>query len=294
VRSSLSVSRFRPAVARLPSMSADRPGRRSSWLDSASQRHPERRGSAHSEGSTIHSDLDELHENGYCVLRAQFPPSLIDACRIALWPTLLAHIERHEPNRGPHRHYFAMPFDPPCFSPQFFVNDAILQIVRGAMDDRIVADRWGCDVPVQGSTYQDAHVDFARPLFAESPDLSLPPHMLVLSFGLSRITRESGPMEIAPGTHRMPRAAALGAVEAGTIPLQPVELEIGDVLIRHPWALHRGSPNTTSTPRALVSIRYVRRWYADDSRDVSSIPRAVWNGLSEAQQRVMRFPVAAS
>ena len=187
-----------------------------------------------------------------------------------------------------------MPFDPPCFSPQFFVNDAILQIVRGAMDDRIVADQWGCDVPVQGSTYQNAHADFARPLFAESPDLSLPPHMLVVSFGLSRITRESGPMEIAPGTHRMPRAAALGAVEAGTIPLQPVELEIGDVLIRHPWALHRGSPNTTSTPRALVSIRYVRRWYADDSRDVSSIPRAVWNGLSEAQQRVMRFPVAAS
>ena len=173
-----------------------------------------------------------------------------------------------------------MPFDPPCFAPDFFFDDAILRIVRGAMDDRVVADQWGCDVPVEGSAYQDAHVDYARPLFAESPELVLPPHMLVVSFGLSRIARADGPIEIAPGTHRMPRAEALRAVKAGTIPLQPVELDVGDVLIRHPWALHRGSPNTTSSPRALVSIRYVRRWYADDSREVNAIPRAVWNGLT--------------
>ena len=38
---------------------------------------------------TIHSDADELAHNGYCVLRAHFPASLIDACRTALWPTLL-------------------------------------------------------------------------------------------------------------------------------------------------------------------------------------------------------------
>jgi ectoine hydroxylase-related dioxygenase (phytanoyl-CoA dioxygenase family) len=76
--------------------------------------------------------------------------------------------------------------------------------------------------------------------------------------------------------------------------LQPVELEAGDVLIRHPWALHRGSPNTTSTPRALVTIRYVRRWYADESREVSAIPGPVWNALTIEQQAVMRFPIASS
>ena len=241
---------------------------------------------------TIHSDVDELAHNGYCVLRGHFAPSLIDACRTALWPTLLAHVERHEPNRGAHRHYFAMPFDPPCFAPDLFFNDAILRIVRGAMDDRVVADQWGCDVPLEGSTYQDVHVDYARPLFAESPEIVLPPYMLVVSVALSRIARVNGPIEIAPGTHRMPRAGALSAVEAGTISLRPVELDVGDVLIRHPWALHRGSPNTTSTPRALLSIRYVRRWYADDSREVNSIPRAIWNSFSDAQQRIMRFPVA--
>jgi hypothetical protein len=49
-----------------------------------------------------------------------------------------------------------------------------------------------------------------------------------------------------------------------------------------------------AVPQALVTIRYVRRWYADDSRDVNTIPRAVWDALSPEQQRVLRFPVATS
>jgi len=73
--------------------------------------------------------------------------------------------------------------------------------------------------------------------------------------------------------------------------MQSVPLEIGDVLIRHPWALHRGTPNTTDTPRPLVTVRYVRCWYADNSRDVNPIPRTVWQSLTPEQQGLMRFPV---
>ena len=54
---------------------------------------------------------------------------------------------------------------------------------------------------------------------------------------------------------------------------------------------HRGTPNTTDTPRALVTIRYVRRWYADSSRDINPIPRAIWQSLTQGQQDMMRFPI---
>ena len=91
----------------------------------------------------------------------------------------------------------------------------------------------------------------------------------------------------------MTRTDALRAVEAGEMGMQRVALEVGDVLIRHPWALHRGTPNVTDMPRALVTIRYVRRWYVDASRDVEHVPRATWESLTAAQQRVMRFPVGA-
>ena len=72
--------------------------------------------------------------------------------------------------------------------------------------------------------------------------------------------------------------------------LESVTLDLGDVLIRHPWALHRGTPNLTDIPRALVSIRYVRRWYADASREVEQIPETTWDRLTTEQRAMMRFP----
>jgi hypothetical protein len=68
-----------------------------------------------------------------------------------------------------------------------------------------------------------------------------------------------------------------------------------DRIVADQWgrdvALHRGTPNRTEIPRALVMIRYVRRWYTDSSREVNSIPRAVWEALTPEQRSVMRFPV---
>jgi ectoine hydroxylase-related dioxygenase (phytanoyl-CoA dioxygenase family) len=241
----------------------------------------------------IEGKIREIQDRGYCVLRARFAPTLIDASREAFGPILTAHLKDHgcEPNRGLQRHFLPMPFDPPCFVPEFLFDTEVLSLVRSAMDDRVVADQWGCDVALTGSGYQGVHVDYQRPLFAEYPDMLLPNYMLVVSFGLSRVTMKNGPIEIAPGTHRMARDAALDAVSNGEIGMEAVELEVGDVLIRHPWALHRGTPNMTESPRILVSIRYVRRWYVDHSREVNAVPRRVWEGLTAEQQSVMRYPV---
>lgn len=244
---------------------------------------------------SIREKIAEVRKEGFCVLRDHFPRILVEACWKAFRPRLLARLNSgYPPNRGPHRHYLAMPFEPPIFVPQFFFDDDVLSIVRGLMDDRIVADQWGCDVPLRGSEYQAAHVDYQRPLFPEAPDLELPIYSLVVSFGLVRIAREHGPIEIARATHRMTRVEALRAFEAGEIGMQPVPLEIGDVLIRHPWALHRGTPNSTDEPRALATIRYVRHWYADASRDVESFPTEARESLTADQRGMMRFPEPAA
>jgi ectoine hydroxylase-related dioxygenase (phytanoyl-CoA dioxygenase family) len=244
----------------------------------------------------VNEKLFEIHEQGYCVLRAHLPKRVIDACKEAFWPILLKHLKKHEcePNRGPQRHFLPMPFEPPCFAPEFFFDTQILNIVRRAMSGRVVADQWGCDVPLRGSEHQKLHVDYQRPLFEELPDLPLPSYMLVVSFGLVPITAAHGSIEIAAGTHRMPREAAMRSVESGVTELRSVPLEIGDVLIRHPWALHRGTPNSTDTPRALVTIRYVRSWYVDNSRQVNAIPTAIWGLLTEEQKAIMRFPIESS
>src|SRR5260370_5649272 len=96
----------------------------------------------------VQDKIIEIADRGYSVLREHFAPRLIDACRGAFWPVLDAYLEtrKHQPNRGPHRYFLPMPFEPPCFIPEFFLDSAVLSVVRGVMDDRVVADEWGCDV----------------------------------------------------------------------------------------------------------------------------------------------------
>jgi ectoine hydroxylase-related dioxygenase (phytanoyl-CoA dioxygenase family) len=238
---------------------------------------------------------EELQKQGYCILKKHFAESLVEDCRVAFLPVLNAYLNRNEhlPNRGTNRHFLPMPFEPPCFASEFFFDTEILQILQNVMGENIVADQWGCDVPLFGSDYQIAHVDYQRPLFFEMPGLHLPPYMMVVSFGLTKIALEDGPIELAPGTHTMPRENAFRAVENSKIKLLPVTLDIGDVLIRHPWTIHRGTPNKSDTPRLLVSMRYVRNWYCDSSREVNTIPMAVWNTLSSAQKTMLRFSVSA-
>lgn len=245
---------------------------------------------------TAEQNIAELQQHGFCILRGHFARRLIDDCRQAFLPVLRQYLEVNadSPNRGPHRHFLALPFDPPCFAPEFFFDRKILTIVRRVLDESAVADQWGCDVPLFGSEDQNIHVDYQRPLFAETPDMALPAYMLLVSFGLIEITAAVGPIAIAPGTHRMPRSEALRAVACGQIPMLPLTLNIGDVLIRHPWALHRGTANLTQTPRPLATIRYVRPWYADSSRDVCSIPLSLWQSFTPEQQAIMRFPVATA
>ena len=244
----------------------------------------------------VSSAIAELQTKGFCVLKRHFAPSLLKNCREAFWPILTGYIAEHieRPNRGPNRHFLAMPFHPPCFAPEFFFDARILGIARGLMGDNIVADQWGCDAPISGAQYQQPHADYRRPLFPEHPHLDLPFYMLVVSFGLVDIGLENGPIEIAPGTHRMPRDEAMDAIEMRKIELEPVLLDIGDVLIRHPWALHRGSPNRSDQPRPLLTIRYVRDWYADFSRDVRAIPVNIWTALTPEQQSLLRYPVEAA
>lgn len=170
--------------------------------------------------------IAELQDEGFCIRKAHLARSPVEKCRGAFWRILLDHLERNrdKPNRGAHRHFLAMPFDPPCFTPEFFFDAGIQDIVRGATDDQVVADQWGCDVPLRGSKHQQPHVDYRRPLFAEAP--------------------ESAAAPLHAGGQLWPDRHFPG--ENGETELRPVTLELGDVLMRHPWALHRGTPNVTT------------------------------------------------
>lgn len=227
----------------------------------------------------VEGAIREVRDHGYCVLHHHQAAAVVHSCREGLWPHLLVHLASGQPpNRGPGRYFLAMPFELPCFAPELLFDPAVLDVVRSLMDDSIVADQWGCDVPVRGSLFQDVHIDYQRPLFPECPDLTLPPFAIVVSFAVAPVTGENGPIEIAPGTHPMTRVNATRAVESGDIPLQAVTLDSGDVLIRHPLALHRGTPNTT---------RYAARAHVDPLRP-ALVQRQQSRGRAHSSDRLER------
>ena len=186
------------------------------WLD-LQLSHSEIRWHHYRAMALVESSICEVQERGFCVLQNHFDPQLIESCRDAFWPRLIAHLKTAGPNRGPYRHFLPLPWEPPCFSPAFFFDQDVVAIVRRLMDNRIVADQWGCDIPIRGSEYQNPHVDYQRALFPETPDALFPPFAIVVSFGLVRIAHEHGPIEIAPGTHCMPRSEAEHAVASGLL-----------------------------------------------------------------------------
>ena len=93
---------------------------------------------------------------------------------------------------------------------------------------------------------------------------------------------------MAEGTHLLPKAEALARIEGGEFPLKSLLMEVGDVMIRDPRCLHRGSPNLTSTPRVLAGFGLVRSWFYRHLTDRHPIARSFWETLSEREQQLLQ------
>ena len=237
----------------------------------------------------IQDCVNQILEDGYCVLRGHFPVDAVEAWRQAFNPIADAYLAEHadKPNRGPNRHYIPLPFRPPLYNPAFFNDDTILAIASGILGEQLVLDQFASDTSFKGSIHQDIHTDLQL-LYPEQPDLILPPHFLAVNWPFVDVTPERGPFQIAEGTHLLPKAEALARIEAGVFPLNSLLMEVGDVMIRDPRCLHRGSPNLTNTPRVLAGFGLVRPWFYRHHTDRHPIARSFWETLSEREQHLLQ------
>jgi ectoine hydroxylase-related dioxygenase (phytanoyl-CoA dioxygenase family) len=80
----------------------------------------------------------------------------------------------------------------------------------------------------------------------------------------------------------------LARIASGEIPLRPVLLNRGDVMIRDVRHIHRGTPNPSATPRPMVVIGYSRRWLFRPEVNIR-VPRTVLASLPERAQQWLRF-----
>ncbi|MBD2086154.1 phytanoyl-CoA dioxygenase family protein [Trichocoleus sp. ST-U3] len=242
----------------------------------------------------IESFAQAVLNDGYCVLPNHFSPVTLNSWREAFTPLLEDHIVREGKlrNRGSARYYVTLPFTAPFADPSIYEDDDILALVELLVGKDAVMCQLATDTPLLGSEYQDVHRD-APPLFPEM-GTETPPFQLAVNFPLVDITLENGPMEITRSTHMISKEEGLRRMESGEVKLEPVTMQLGDVMIRDVRGLHRGTPNYTEIPRPMVVIGYSRRWMFRPEVSIN-IPRATLDTLSERARHLLRFnPIVES
>jgi ectoine hydroxylase-related dioxygenase (phytanoyl-CoA dioxygenase family) len=231
---------------------------------------------------------DEVRQTSATMLRGLIPVETIDAWNEAFQPLLQRAIalEGDDPNRGANRYYVTLPFQDLWADPLIIDNDDIMAVVSDLVGEDGVMCQLASDTPVRGSEYQDLHRD-TQLLFPET-GVESPPYQLAVNFPLVDVTADNGPMEMAPGTHMLSKADGLAKVASGEIPLLPVLMNRGDVMIRDVRHIHRGTPNPSKVPRPMVVIGYSRRWLYRPEVQIR-VPREVLTGLPARAQRWLRF-----
>ncbi|MEP0913502.1 phytanoyl-CoA dioxygenase family protein [Leptolyngbya sp. GB1-A1] len=235
-------------------------------------------------------DLDRLAEDlnrdGVCVIRGLFDRSLIEtwaAAFDALFQERQQRVDGLAP-RGKSRWYTTLPWVAPFADPKVFANPTILGVLNRVFFQEYRLVQLAADIPFQGAEYQDIHRDF-NPLFTDQ--IVTPLYALAVNFPLVEVTAENGPFEMARGTHRMSREEGLVKVRAGEIPMEQFYMQPGDVMIRSPLALHRGTPNITPQPRPLIVMGYVMHWLHTHKVDLT-LQTDYYNSLSPELRQLLR------
>jgi hypothetical protein len=232
---------------------------------------------------------EDLNRDGICLLRGLLDDHVIDQWHEAF--NRLFYERQKRPGglapREKARFYLTLPWVPPFADEHIFAHPVIRGLLDHVFAQEYVMVQLGADVPLQGSEYQETHRDY-RPLFTD--DFVTPLYALAVNFPLVDVTEENGSLQMARGTHRMTRDDALAKVNRGEIPMESFHMKRGDVSIRTPLALHRGTPNRTNEPRPMIIMGYAMHWLHTPKVDLT-IPRDFYETLSEEDQKLLRCRV---
>lgn len=236
--------------------------------------------------------VEELERDGVCVLRGLLAPDVMDE-----WARAFAAVFEDRARRpgglAPReraRFYLTLPWQPPFADPAVFAHPIIHAVLERVLAPKYVMVQLGADTPLWGSEYQPIHRDFP-PLFAE--DFNTPLYAVAVNIPLVEVTKDRAPFEMARGTHRMPKAEGLARLARGELAMERFLMDPGDVMIRSPLALHRGTPNLTDTPRPMVVIGYVRPWLHTPKVELR-VPRDRFESLAPDVRRLLRCDVVDS
>ena len=190
--------------------------------------------------------------------------------------------------------------------PDIFEHPVLVKIFENVLGDDYVCQNYGSNTPFPGSVYQKWHSDVEL-IF---PGLMIPTITVALRIPLVDATEDNGSIEVLPSSHYIADKEVcykeidgrrgkwfdhiLGEGPNRIGRYYPVRLNVkrGTVWLYDPRLLHRGTPNVSEHSRDELSMGFSRPWFYNEKRRNAkehSIPRDLWDSLSDHARQVMRL-----
>ena len=232
----------------------------------------------------------EIVERGFCILdrdteatwevAAGGQTGWVHTCHDAFMGVLRHFVAGTEPNRGPNRYYMNVPPAEPFLVP--LEHPDILVVIEALLGEDFLLENLGSDTPLGvGATHQDYHRDTGN-----DPQGAEDIWSLIANVALTDVTAADGPFEIVPGTAQGEIPDCLPVWPEKPV---PVLMKAGDVMIRDPRAVHRGSPSHSPSARPALAYIFVRAGRLNSWGLGRATPFAhdVVDRLSERGQRLL-------
>ena len=182
-------------------------------------------------------------------------------------------------------------------------NGVVLPILKAALEQDVRLMTFATDCNAVGSTAQGIHRDLS---IAQLQSDSYAEHMssvLVANIAMRDVTLQDGPMELWPGTHMHdltgldfePNRQSAdtdvnttdGAAFAQLLPHAKVLMKAGDILVRDPHMLHRGTAYSGDKYRLIATLIYRgneydrSKWGYMDVQRFAVHPKKKWRDISQ-------------
>ena len=256
-------------------------------------------------------DLDlkvaEFRINGFTVLEDVLSVETVDRIREAFLP-MLEHVRTREDGIAPkewgelrtgygrqqmiNRYTLTIPWVPPFADPEVYENPVILEFLRRYWDrDDFYIKCFHSNNPYPGSEFQPWHRDIG--LAKEIPHIGLDTCPSIgVKFPLVDTSEANGSIEVLPSSQYFANPNLEDRYDEvltqGSFPsAQRLNLKKGAMWIQDPRIVHRGTPNTSNSPRPEIVVCYALWWISIG--DLIKVPPETYDGLSERAQKLFQF-----
>jgi len=205
--------------------------------------------------------LYELRLNGFIVLRNFLPRDFMEALDAQVRPLVMGYAERVAQGdtsivRGHNRvsidlEPYAKVLAGPLLDARLRRHPEITEMLDTVMGSWRESSLFA-ECPLPGSEYMTWHPDtddafLSHPLRTERMTFNVP---------LGDVNDANAPMEIIPGSHRLHHHDVKEIYSIRQVHAVRLLTSTGDCILRDGNALHRGTPNLTSSPRVMLGQTY--------------------------------------